>query len=284
MAIDANTKLYLLIGNPVEHSLSPALHNAAFKALNLNCVYLAAPVEAGSVAAAINGFRALSIAGANVTSPYKEVVIAHLDRVSDEAKALNSVNTIINNKGMLTGLSTDGAGFTRAVEDSIDHYHPSMPVLLVGAGGAARAVAFSLAVKGAEEITIVNRSLTRAQALADILLSRTPLKKCQLKSSETADFKELLNHYRLVVYTLPLDLPRFTEALQGLKALPAQSCLFDLRYSPSVTEVMQRFENAGGSVFNGSGMLFWQAVEAFKLFTGRDAPLQVMRKALHRSN
>lgn len=284
MDIDAKTKLYLLIGNPVRHSLSPALHNAAFKALNLNCVYLAAPVEADSVAGALNGLRALNIAGANVTSPHKEAVIAHLDQVSEEAKELSSVNTILNNNGKLTGMSTDGSGFVRAVDDSVKKFQTSQPVMVVGAGGAARAVAYSLAVKGAEEIFLINRSLNRAQTLADILLSKTPLKKCHIESPETADFKGLLKHCRLVVYTLPLDLARFAEALQEVEALPTGSCLFDLRYSPSVTAVMQEYEKAGGTSFNGTGMLFWQAVEAFKIFTGRTAPLQVMRRVLDGSN
>ncbi len=284
MEIDAKTKLYLLIGKPVGHSLSPALHNAAFKALNLNCAYLAAPVETDSIAEAISGFRALNIAGANVTSPHKEAVIAHLDQVSEEAKTLSSVNTIINNNGKLTGLSTDGTGFIRAVVDSVKNIQTSQPVMVVGAGGAARAVAYSLAVKGVEELFLINRSLNRAQALAEILFSKTPLKKCYIESSETTDFTNMLKKCPLVIYTLPLDLPGFSGALQKIKALPPESCLFDLRYSPSVTAVMQEYEKAGGRSFNGIGMLFWQAAEAFKLFTGRDAPLQVMRRALNSSN
>jgi shikimate dehydrogenase len=282
--IDAETKLYLLIGNPVGHSLSPALHNAAFKALNLNCVYLAASVEAGSVAGALSGFRALNIAGANVTSPHKEAVIAHLDQVSEEARALSSVNTIVNNNGRLSGMSTDGAGFIRAVENSDTKFKGSQPVMVVGAGGAARTVAYNLAVKGTKEMHLINRSLSKAQALSDILLSKTPLKKCHLESTETADFKGLLKHCRMVIYTLPLDLPGFAKALQKVKELPPDSCLFDLRYSPPVTAVMQEYEKAGGTSYNGAGMLYWQAVEAFRIFTGREAPLQVMRRALNELN
>jgi shikimate dehydrogenase len=282
--IDAKTKLYLLIGKPVRHSLSPVLHNAAFKALKLNCVYLAAPVEADSVSDALNGFRALNIAGANVTSPHKEAVIAHLDQVSDEARALSSVNTILNNNGKLTGMSTDGIGFIKALENTFKNLQVSQPVMIVGAGGAARAVAYSLALKGAEEIFLVNRSLSRAQALADILLNKTQLNKCHLESTETADFKGLLKHCRLVIYTLPVDLPVFAGALQKVKVLKPESCLFDLRYKPHVTAVMQAFEKAGGTSVNGSEMLFWQAVEAFKIFTGKDAPLQVMRRVLDGSN
>lgn len=284
MDIDAKTKLYMLIGNPVGHSLSPALHNAAFNALNLNCVYLAAPVEADSVGDALNGFRALNIAGANVTNPHKEAVIAHLDQVSDEARALSSVNTILNNNGKLIGMSTDGTGFIKALENTDNNLQVSQPVMIVGAGGAARAVAYSLSVKGAEEIFLINRSLKRAQALADILLSKTQLNKCHIESTETADFKGLLKHCRLVIYTLPVDLPEFAGALQKVKDLKPESCLFDLRYSPTVTAVMHDYEKAGGTSFNGCGMLFWQAGEAFKIFTGKDAPMQVMRRALDGSN
>jgi shikimate dehydrogenase len=278
--IDAKTKLYMLIGNPVEHSLSPALHNAAFRALELNCVYLASLVEEGSVSGALDGFRALHIAGANVTSPHKEAVIAHLDYVSEEARTLKTVNTIINKNGKLTGVSTDGTGFVRAVEKSVKNNPISQPIMIIGAGGAARAVSYSLAVNGAKEIFLINRSLNRAQALADILLGETPLKKCYIENSETVDFKSLFKKCPLVVYTLPLDLPRLSDALQEITDLPPGSCLFDLRYSPLITAVMQKYEKAGGTSFNGTGMLFWQAVEAFKIFTGRDAPLQVMRRVL----
>lgn len=280
MNIDANTRLYLLIGKPITHSLSPTLHNAAFDSLGMNCLYLASSVEPAEVGKAVNGLKALSIAGANVTSPHKEAVIKYLDDLTTEAKLINSVNTIVNDKGRLTGFTTDGNGFYRALIESVDDFKPDWPVMIVGAGGAARAVAYTIANKAGSEIYIVNRSVEKAKALAEFLEINSPLKKCNVVSFEKNSIEEALNECRLIIYSLPLDSPDFTVALGNDPGKLNNSVLFDLRYNPVRTGVMEAFERAGGRSFNGLRMLFWQAAEAFELFTGKEAPLESMKKAM----
>ncbi|MBW6464790.1 MAG: shikimate dehydrogenase [Bacillota bacterium] len=280
MNIDAKTRLYLLIGNPVAHSLSPTLHNAAFKSLGMNSLYLAANVESAEVGAAVKGLKALSIGGANVTSPHKEAVLKYLDNLSTEAKLIKSVNTIVNNKGFLAGFTTDGSGFYRSLLESVDNYEPDWPVMIVGAGGAARAVAYAIANKAESEIYIVNRSVEKAKTLAEFLETSSPLKKCKVVDMEEKSIEIALNKCRLIIYSLPLDSPALIAALGNNPGILSNSFLFDLRYNPARTKVMEAFERAGGRSFNGLGMLFWQAAEAFELFTGEQAPLENMKKAI----
>ncbi len=280
MEPDARTRLYMLFGKPVSHSLSPALHNAGFRALNLNCIYLACPVEPDMVEAAISGIKALSAGGANVTSPHKEAVIGHLDEISAEAEAINSVNTIINRDDKLYGASTDGPGFIKALQEWEPGAEKARPALIVGAGGAARAAAYALAEESKGGIYIANRSLDRAQAVTEMLRRRTQSERYVSVSLEAAELAIALAECRLIVYCLPHDAPEFINSLGGTGSGLAGKLLYDLRYSPEKTAVMEAFEQAGGRTANGLEMLFWQAVYAFEHFTGRQAPVEDMRRAI----
>ncbi len=279
MSIDARTKLYLLLGKPVDHSLSPLMHNAAFTALGINSVYLACSVEKGRVGAALDGMRALSAGGANVTAPYKEDVMPHLDTVSPEAARIRSVNTIVNRSGQLHGTTTDGEGFYRFLKKTDPAYSTGHSILIIGAGGAARAVAYTLAEKGAEEIIIANRSASRGLALKELLSEISALKRCTVITLEDKPIGEVLGRCRLVVYTLPFDTPEFSAALSGIDRLEKNQMLIDLRYQPEKSEIMQAFRRQGGCAHNGLGMLVWQAVKSFALFTGQKAPVEIMQKA-----
>lgn len=280
-ALDAKTRLYILIGQPVKHSLSPQIHNAAFAFLQLNAVYLACPVEPQSLPSALAGMRGLAISGANVTSPYKDAVIPLLDSLSPEAEKINSVNTIINRDGHLHGETTDGKGFCRALGDILPVVSDQCRLLVVGAGGAARAAAFSLASSsgGTRHFYVVNRTVSKGQALADLLRQTgsgiqsytLPLKQNEISTA--------LHDCHVVVYTLPHDDPTFMEALQECSPFKSEKYFVDLRYSPAVTEVMKAFAKKGGRIFNGLGLLYWQAVYAFQHFTGQQAPLEAMRQA-----
>lgn len=279
MLIDARTKLYLLLGNPVAHSLSPPMHNAAFASLGLNCAYLACPVDRGQIGTAVYGIRALAVAGANVTAPFKEEVIACLDSVSEQAALVRSVNTIVNRSGRLHGATTDGEGFYLFLRRVDPAYTTGQTVLVVGAGGAARAVAYTLAEKGAGEIIIANRSQPQGRALANLLTEQTPLRKSSYTALDGRNLAAVLPRCRLVVYSLPVDVPEFNEAFAGLDGLEKNQILIDLRYKPEQTGVMKTFEQKGGHACNGLGMLVWQAVKSFQLFTGEEAPVEVMQKA-----
>jgi len=278
LPIDARTKLYLLMGNPVDHSLSPAMHNAAFANLALNSIYLACRVENDCIAPAVMGMRALNIAGANVTSPFKETVIPYLDSISAQSEQIKSVNTIINQEGKLYGTTTDGEGFYLSLLQVAPAYKKDQSILVFGSGGAARAVAFTLAGEGSGEIVIINRSRTRGQQFSDMLMRKTPLAKSVFLPLSEQSIRKALSRCSLVVYALPVDSPEFLEALSKMGSFRKEQLLFDLRYKPERTAVMQAFEDKGGDAYNGLSMLFWQAVKSFEMFTGRSAPEGIMKK------
>ena len=279
---NAKTAYYFLLGNPVVHSLSPLIHNAGFQVLDINAVYLAASVEAAELGAAVKGLKALDAGGCNVTSPYKEAVIPYLDQVAEEATAISSVNTIVKRKGSLYGTSTDGEGFYQALLKAAPDYSLDKPVLLIGAGGSARAVAYTLAKKGLEELYLANRSSGNAENLAALIKRETPLKKCQTLSLSGSGLKEALAVSHLIIYSLPLDAEEVKQALGEKDLMSEGKLFFDLRYSPAETPVMEAAALAGIKTLNGLGLLFRQALLAFELFTGQAAPEEQMEQALKR--
>jgi shikimate dehydrogenase len=279
---NARTAYYFLLGNPVAHSLSPLIHNAGFKALGINAVYLAAPVKAAEIGSAVKGLKALEAGGCNVTSPYKEAVIPYLDQLADDAKAISSVNTILYREGLLYGTSTDGEGFYQALIKAAPDYNPAHPVLLIGAGGSARALAYTLAQKGLKELYLANRSPEKAEKLSALLKEQTPLSKCQTMSLTGSVLQEALNASTLIVYTLPLDVAVVEEVLNKDVFNGDGKLFFDLRYSPAETKVMKAATGKGAIAHNGLALLFRQALLAFELFTGQAAPEEQMALALKR--
>jgi shikimate dehydrogenase len=279
---NAKTAYYFLLGNPVAHSLSPLIHNAGFEALGLNAVYLAAPVKAAELGSAVKGLKALEANGCNVTSPYKEAVIPYLDQVADEAKAISSVNTIVYREGLLYGTSTDGEGFFQALLKEIPDYCLDKPVLLIGAGGSARALAYTLTQKGLKDLYLANRSVEKAEKMSALLKEHTPLNKCHTLPLTGAGLKEALITCDLIVYSLPLDAEEVQMVLDHKEINCEGKHFFDLRYSPAKTKVMKTAAGAGAITHNGLGLLFRQALLAFELFTGRAAPEEQMALALKR--
>jgi shikimate dehydrogenase len=280
MTVDAKTCVYFLLGNPVSHSFSPVIHNAGFKALASNAVYLATPVPPNQIREAVFALKALAAGGANVTSPYKKAVIPYLDQLADEAQAINSVNTIINREGKLLGYSTDGEGFYRNLKQTAAGFNPERPVLIIGAGGAARAIAFSLACHGLKELYIANRTSSKAERLAMMLETKTPVRKCLPISLIRDDLVVALQKCSLVIYTLPLDA---TEMMLALSSPPVGGpglLFFDLRYNPAESELLKTARIAGAETYNGLSMLLGQALLSFKLFTGKEAPQKEMEEAL----
>ncbi len=276
---NAKTKLFLLLGNPVGHSMSPIIHNTAFKSLGLNSVYLACPVEEFRLQHAVEGLKALSIGGANITSPYKEAVIPFLEEISHEARLVQSVNTIVNRKGTLYGTTTDGEGLYMALKQVKPDFKPEGKVVIIGAGGAARAAAYTLAQKGAGKMTIVNRSLEKGQQLAELLRNHTGTKYSESLPLQKEYLVDVLQECRLIVYSLPVDDQSFLDALAKAAPFKQNQILLDLRYSPEKSMVMEAFEKYNGQVLNGLGMLTCQAALSFEHFTGLNAPLEVMQKA-----
>jgi len=269
-----------VIGDPVAHSLSPAMHNAAFAELGLDMVYVPLHVAEPSVGEAVRGLRALGFRGANVTMPHKAAVIAHLDRVADEARLIAAVNTIVVGEDGLVGHNTDIPGFSRALAEVVTEGVAGARALLLGAGGAGRAAAFALAGESVAQITVVDLTSERAAAVAGLLreagrrVETTALTIGRVTASTVA-------RADLVVNATPLGMP-------GAGKVPAvvadnigrDHIVYDVVYGTRPTQLLEMARDRGARVVDGFAMLVWQAALAFELWTGRPAPLEAMRRAV----
>lgn len=289
MKVNAQTKLVGIIGWPVEHSLSPAMHNAAFAALGLNWAYVPLPVAPGQLSAAVRGLAALGFQGANVTIPHKEAVLPYLDELSQEARFIGAVNTIVIDGDRLIGHNTDAAGFMQAL--LAGGFRPDgARAVVIGAGGAARAVVYGLLAAGVVAITIVNRSLQRAEALVEdfarIPLGSTPwLKKVPLTAvslSSCSSLPSLVAEADLLVNATPVGMwPRPGESPWPDDApFPGHPLVFDLVYNPPKTKLLLQAQAAGARTIGGLEMLLYQGAKAFELWTGQKPPVEIMRTAL----
>ena len=260
-AITATTGLCAIIGSPIEHSLSPLIHNAAFKHLSLEYVFLAFKVE--HLEEAVKGIRRLNLKGVSVTIPHKVEVMNYLDDVEEVAQKIGAVNTILNQGGKLRGYNTDCSGAIKALEEKMDLKNKK--AMLLGAGGAARAIAFGLKEKGAD-IIILNRTVKKAEILASEL-------NCQYGGLDFVEsFKPdiLINTTALGMYPRVDDMPVKKEFLKNM-------LVFDSVYNPLKTRLIKEAEQNGCDTILGLEMFVNQAALQFELWTGKEAPLKLMR-------
>lgn len=282
VAVDGKTKIFAILGNPIAHTLSPAMHNAAFKALGLNCIYLPCLVEEDCLEDAVKGIRAIGIQGGNVTIPYKEKIIPFLDGITEEAKLIGAVNTYYWQGKKLWGTNTDGSGFLRALTRVEPKVKDLKSAVILGAGGSARAVAVSLALAGLKEINFVNRTEEKALALVDLL--KTCGCQAQALTWQDIRLKEVIEESPLIIQTTPLGMvPNITECPPLPESwLTPKHLVVDLIYQPRETLFLKKAKQQGAKVMNGLGMLFEQGVLAFEYFSGCQAPVEVMAKELER--
>jgi len=268
-----------VFGYPVQHSRSPAMHNAAFRELGLDYIYVPFNVHPDNLEAAVRGIRALDLVGVNVTVPHKERVIEFLDWVSDDARAIGSVNTIHNSDGVLKGYSTDGPGFIRALEEAGKSPGGSKAVIL-GAGGSARATAHALAARGAG-VTVANRTYSRAVELSESLSAALGMKAIKPAALDGAEAREAVLEADLLVNCTSVGMHPHTEA-QPIPSewLHAGLFVFDQIYNPLETGLLKAAEAAGACGVNGVGMLVFQGAISFEIWTGQAAPVEVMRRAV----
>jgi shikimate dehydrogenase len=279
--IDGHTKLAFLLGHPVGHSLSPAMHQAAFAAAGLNAVYLPWAVPPDGLAAAVQGLRAMeNLLGANVTIPHKEAVLPLLDGLTAEAEGLGAVNTLLPREGKLVGDNTDGAGFLAALREDLGCEARGLTAAILGAGGAARAVAMSLARAGARRLVLLNRSLDRANRLADLAAARHP--GCAVTAHPLHHNWRIteVSEIRLLVNTTSVGLQPGDPPLFDYASLSAPIAVCDLIYNPPETPLLRAARAKGCRAGNGMGMLLHQGALAFERWTGKPAPVQAMRDAL----
>jgi len=278
--VASGTKLIALIGDPVERSLSPAMHNAAFEALGLDYAYLALRVPQAALEGAIASARVINMAGMNVTHPHKINILSLLDDLDESAELVGAVNTVKNDRGRLIGYNTDGAGAVRALESEVGKL-AGRKVLLLGAGGAARAIAFSLAEKEAE-LTIANRTASRAKELATAIkrnsgadVGRTGIGRGELaRAMERADI--LINATTVGMY------PDVNRALVTADMMHRGLIVNDIVYEPLQTRLLREAKKADARAVTGLGMLIHQGALSFEIWTGRRAPIKVMAAAAKR--
>lgn len=277
MSISGKTRVCGLIGDPISHSLSPIIHNAAFSHLKLDFVYLAFDVKPSELENAMNGIRGLGIHGLNVTMPHKKSVLRFLDEVDQTAKFLGVVNTILNKKGRLCGFNTDGFGALRALkENSFDL--SGKKALLLGAGGAAKAIALSLAEE-VEELTILNRTLEKARELEDKLNQQFDV-KVKSDTLSPINVEKYLRDSDILVNATSLGMhPKFGKSIVSLENLRSDLSVMDIVYNPIETRLVENARAAGARVITGVEMLLHQGAVSFEIWTGCPAPVDVMRKA-----
>jgi shikimate dehydrogenase len=279
MEINARTQFCGVIGNPVEHSLSPAIHNAAFQKLGLNFVYLAFRVDA--IGDAVKGLRALGgFRGASVTIPHKVSVVPFLDDVELTAKQIGAVNTILSVDGKLTGYNTDATGALRAL------YEGGAPlknetVVMLGSGGAARAIAFALAAEaGVSCLNLLGIEEKERMALAADLRAKTTMKVVDANLDEAA-LRALLPQARVLIHCTPIGMtPRIGKSCVPPLLLHRGLTVMDIVYNPRATQLLKDAQTAGCRTIQGLEMFLHQAAAQFELWTNKPAPTDVMREVL----
>lgn len=265
------TRTAAVIGNPVRHSLSPHIHNAGFRALDLDWVYVAFDIAPGRAGDAVAAMRALHLGGLSVTMPHKADIAASLDRLTPQARLLGAVNCVAWDQGELVGHNTDGGGFVDSLEQETATTVRDRSCLVVGAGGAARAVVLALAESGAGEVVVVNRTPRKAHAAAELA---GPVGRVgSVGDAAAAD---------IVINATSVGM----DGTGGAGRLPipadrlrADQIVADLVYHPVVTPLMAAASAAGATVVGGVGMLVHQAARQFELWTGHPAPVRAMEDA-----
>jgi shikimate dehydrogenase len=269
MQITGNTRITGLFGYPVEHSLSPPMHNAAFDHLGLDFCYLTFSVHPDFLKAAVESVRALDMVGVNLTVPHKETVIPLLDSLDDEAAFIGAVNTIVNSEGKLTGFNTDGRGFLRSLKEHNIHSE-NKNILIVGAGGASRAISYYLS-KTAFQLHLFDIDRNKSDKLISDLGSK-------VKNVFVLPKLNNLEKYEVLVNATPLGLKKNDPLPFDVSALTDHQVVCDLIYKN--TRLLDHAAQRGCRTLDGSGMLLWQGALAFELWTHVLPPIDIMKKAL----
>lgn len=281
MEITGYTRLAGLIAKPAKHSISPLMHNTAFKANNIDAVYLSFEVEKPQLAAVIKSITALNMIGANVSMPYKMAVIPYLDELSEAAKLIGAVNTIVPSGNGLVGHNTDGNGFMRSLADiNVDIIKKEMTI--IGAGGAATAICVQAALDGVKKINVFNRQddfFATSQAKLETIAQKT---QCTITLRDLADTKAVntaIYHSHLLVNATAVGMKPNEDqtALSDFSAFHENLAVYDVIYNPRETKLLQIAKEKGLKTANGLGMLLYQGAYAFELWTGKKMPLEIVK-------
>lgn len=280
MKITGHTKIVGIFGDPIGHTLSPAMQNAAFERLGLDMAYVPFHVKAdgdGDLKKAVEALRAMNFSGVNVTIPHKESVMKYLDEADDCAQEIGAVNTVVNRDGRLFGFNTDGPGYLKSLKEETGFSPKGKNAIILGAGGAARSIVHAFVKGGAKKMVIANRTVERAEALAREFSSRN------IKIEAASLDKEALERYApetdLLVNTTSLGMMGRGDLNLPFGELPKYAVVSDIVYRPLMTELLKAAKRYRLKTHGGLGMLIHQGAIGFELWTGKKAPIEVMRKA-----
>ena len=277
-SLSGKTKIYCLIGHPVEHSMSPTMWNPALKDLGLNYVYIACDVHPDNLVKAINGIKALGIEGFNVTLPYKESIIKFLDQIDPIAKNIGAVNTIKLENGLLSGKNTDAEGGKKALINA-GFEIVGKKILILGAGGAGRAISFILA-QDSSKIVIANRTESRAKKLANEIQNYTKINVKGTNNSNSTLKKEI-EHADILINTTSVGMhPNIGNTPISKELLHENLTVFDIIYNPLKTQLLKDAEQRGCQILGGLDMLIYQGALAFEYFTGKKPNIDLMKNKI----
>lgn len=278
--INGSTKLTAIIGDPIEHSVSPQMHNAAYEKLGLNYCYLPLKVRPSDLEKVLEGIRMLGFAGVNVTVPHKEAVVPHLDEATKITRLIGAANVILNQEGRLVGYNTDGPGFIDSLKEDAGFEVAGKKVVILGAGGGAKAVALMLAQDKIKNLVISDIDYEKCRTLCEYINSHFEIAPyaCKVKSAE---LKKSIGACDLLVNATPIGMhPNIDQSpIDDDYVIPAGAIVYDLVYNPMETKLLKWAKAKGARPVSGLGMLIRQGALAFSLFTEVDPPVGVMREA-----
>ena len=279
MKIDGYTRLAAVVANPIKHSISPFIHNSAFEATNTNGVYLAWEVDAAELAETVANIRRYQMYGINLSMPYKEQVIPYLDQLSEEACLIGAVNTVVNREGTLIGYNTDGKGFFKSL--------PSFKIskkrlVLLGAGGAAKAILAQAILDGVSQISVFVRSssMEKTRPYLEKIKNATGFRVDLFALEDVQDLQDSTTQADLLVNATSVGMDGSSQPIPTSIVLPEKLIVADVIYQPFETPFLKWARNQGNQSINGLGMLLYQAAEAFELWTGKEMPTDQIWESL----
>ncbi len=277
--ITSNTKLICVIGHPIKHSKSPLMHNAALKKIEEDAVYLAFDIENEKLEEFVKGFRAMGILGANVTIPHKENIMKYLDGVTKEAEIIGAVNTIYRDGDKLIGDNSDGKGFILSLMKESEFDPKGKKVLILGAGGASKAVTVKLADEGAEEIYLYDIDEEKAKELVSQAV-KSAEKKVKISVINKNDIEKIAKESNLLVNCTPVGMKESDPELLSENVFNSEQVVYDLIYNPPKTKLLQSAEKKGAQIVNGLGMLVYQGAISFEKWTGKKPDTDIMFRTI----
>jgi shikimate dehydrogenase len=274
-----HAQLYGIFGYPIGHSLSPLMHNTAFAHYHRDAVYLPFAVHPAQLEIAVKAMRALGIQGVNITIPHKQAVMALVDELSPEARLIGAVNTLHLKDDRLLGYNTDGIGFLRSLEE-VGGNAAGRTVLLLGAGGAARAIAVQLCLGRMHRLYIANRTMSRAEALAASLKENFPHTDIGVIAMAEPSLSAHLPHTDIVVNATSVSMHPHDPLSFPVAELGPRHLVCDIVYRPLETPLLRMAQSQGARIMQGLGMLLYQGAQAFEIWTGRSFPVSLIRSTL----